>query len=268
MCRLYGFHSTIPHRVECELIRSQNSLIEQSRRDETGESHPDGWGLVAYNNGSMVVERQSEPAFTSDEFRWAAGQAFSRTVLAHVRKATIGVPEPRNTHPFVFGDHAFVHNGTIAAIDLIRAQIIDFIGDPLRKYIGGATDSEHFFFMLTAEYARNGIMADSLARCLATVARWSQDADPDAELAINTIWTDGKSVVGSRRGRSLWWTRRDRVRTCEVCGERHGDSPSGSPYRAVVLASQRITDTDEWNQVAEESVFEVDGDFRLRMMSL
>ena len=31
MCRLYGFRATEPTRLECALVRAQNSLVVQSR---------------------------------------------------------------------------------------------------------------------------------------------------------------------------------------------------------------------------------------------
>ncbi len=53
MCRLYGFRSNFPRKVECELIRAQNSLITQSLKDERGTSNPHGWGLGTYSNGAL-----------------------------------------------------------------------------------------------------------------------------------------------------------------------------------------------------------------------
>jgi glutamine amidotransferase len=45
MCRLYGFRANAPSQVECALVRAQNALLGQCRRDERGLSNADGWGI-------------------------------------------------------------------------------------------------------------------------------------------------------------------------------------------------------------------------------
>ncbi len=74
MCRLYTFRSNTPRKVECELIRSQNSLFAQSVQDARGGSNPDGWGLGTYDRGVPHVVRQAEAAYESDTFRWEAAR--------------------------------------------------------------------------------------------------------------------------------------------------------------------------------------------------
>jgi glutamine amidotransferase len=46
---------------------------------------------------------------------------------------------------------------------------------------------------------------------------------------------------------------------CPLCGEDHTDAPESDPYRATVLASERITDED-WQPVPNGSVFHVADD--------
>ena len=89
MCRLYGFRSNAPRKVECELIRAQNSLIVQSEEDEDGNKNLHGWGLAAYTNRRPYVRKQPRPANESEDFRWEAADVFATNVLAHVRRATI-----------------------------------------------------------------------------------------------------------------------------------------------------------------------------------
>jgi predicted glutamine amidotransferase len=75
--------------------------------------------------------------------------------------------------------------------------------------------------------------------------------------------------VGLRYGRSLWYVERDLVHLCEVCdGALHGEEGGTSPYRAVVVASQRVTGDEEWTQVPEASLFHVDTAARFRSESL
>lgn len=85
-------------------------------------------------------------------------------------------------------------------------------------------------------------------------------------LAMSLLWTLGPRLAGSRLGRSLWYVERDGAHRCGVCGELHPD-PEPEGYRAVLLASERITDED-WLEVPERSVFHVDEGMRLRAAPL
>ena len=269
MCRLYGFHSSAPRKVECELIDSQNSLIAQSERDEFGHSNPDGWGLVTFYNGEPHADRQVEPAYQSERFRWAAARAYSKTVLAHVRKATVGTVGPENTHPFVGGKYALVHNGTIGAFSSIKERFLAEIPEEEAARIRGTTDSEHFFHLLVARHKTNGAsMADTLRECCEMVSGWVRSAHPTAEFSLNVVWTDGKTMVGSRLGRSLWFTRRDEAHVCEICGTNHTRVGADQPYHAVVLASERITHGEKWEGIEEGSIFEVQEDCDMRVVKV
>lgn len=268
MCRLYGFHSTVPRKVECELIESQNSLIRQSANDEHGTDHPHGWGLVTYYDEEAHADRQLEPAYKSEKFRWAAGQAYSRTILAHVRRATVGPVTLENTHPFVTGHHSFVHNGTIEAFPLIRQRMIEAMGKELAGRIRGTTDSEHVFLLALSRLGENSKpMTEALAETRDLVRDWAREANPDAEFALNVIWTNGASMVGSRLGRSLWYTPRDHAHICEICGTNHTRAAEDEPYNAVVLASEKLTRTEEWTSIAEGSIFEVREDCEITVTS-
>ena len=269
MCRLYGFHSTVPRKVECELILSQNSLIAQSQRDEEGKSHPDGWGLVTYDNGHPRAQRQRLPAFDGEEFRWAAATVLSRTVMAHVRRATVGEVIPENAHPFVHDGYSFCHNGTIEGFDVLRERMLRETDPRLRTAIRGTTDSEHFFFLLLTRHLRNGTsMGVSLAECINLVAEWSARETPSAEFAINALWTDGKQLVGSKLGRSLWYVQRDRPHWCEVCGSQHAILEEGTEYRAVVVASERVTQNEDWHAIPPGSLVEIGDDLVARATGL
>ena len=260
MCRLYGFRSTTPRKVECELISAQNSLITQSRHDERGESNPHGWGLGTYDRKGPCVERQAESAYDSETFRWAAARVYSRQVMAHVRRATIGAPCIENTHPFEHGRWLLAHNGDLEAFSVIRPQILEALTWKHRKAIHGETDSEHVFHLLLSLHEQHPEipLVEALRRGLQKVIDWSQEADPDAEMALNILWSNGEELVGSRLGRSLWFVEREAVHPCEVCaGELHMTVDPDVPYRAVVVASERLTKTEKWTAVPESSLFRI-----------
>lgn len=115
MCRLYGFRANEPTKVECTLVYAQNALMVQSREDLAGHGHAHGWGVATYEDRRPHVERHAWAACHGEHFRRSAARIFSRQVLAHVRRATVGTPKIENTHPFVDGPWTFIHNGTVPA---------------------------------------------------------------------------------------------------------------------------------------------------------
>ena len=113
---------------------------------ESGVNNPDGWGAVFYEKNDAYVFR--EPRVLSDSHLaklLMQGGIESNLVVSHIRRATSGCAELRNTHPFtreVFGRlHSFAFNGNIPGVfelDLIMDRF-----SPL-----GETDGEYAFCWL------------------------------------------------------------------------------------------------------------------------
>jgi len=271
MCRLYGLHATHATRAACELLDSQNALIQQSREDERGLSNPHGWGMGRVQNGRSACRRQVQPASESTDYRDGALQLEGETLLAHVRRATVGTPSHANTHPFRIGSSMLIHNGHVPAFSTVRSKVRDALSDDLRRSIRGDTDSEHVFALLL-EYRQRAPEAPLHAvtrQVVQQVRAWSHAAPDDAvdplppeveddhdprEVGLNLLWTDGTTLAGSRLNRSLWCLERAAPRACPICGSDHADPPEDAAYRSTVLASERLTEED-WREIPDGSVF-------------
>jgi glutamine amidotransferase len=73
---------------------------------------------------------------------------------------------------------------------------------------------------------------------------------------MNVLLTDGERLVGCRWGRTLHYVERVGVHDCEICGFPHvRHDPRGS-YRAIVIASEAISN-EQWREIPERSVFAV-----------
>src|SRR5438105_943040 len=107
MCRLFGCRSLDAGVVSHELFHGANALRVQSRE------HPDGWGLGWYEGAEPHVVRSLTPAHGDQEFEKLSQYVHAQTILAHVRKASIGRVAMENTHPFQRGRWLFAHNGTL-----------------------------------------------------------------------------------------------------------------------------------------------------------
>lgn len=266
MCRLYGFRANEPTRVECSLVHAQNALMAQSLGDREGLAHGHGWGIAEHPDGVPFVEKQAWAAYHGEHFSRRAARVYAKTVIAHVRRATVGPPGVENTHPFVHGHWLFAHNGTVPNFEAIRMRLVDAM-DPLhRDEIEGSTDSEHVFRYLLSCWEREPEhpLIDTLRRGLSDVIGWCRDVDPDARIGLNVLFTDGDHFVGSRLGRSLWYVERDAIHVCEICGKTHVHHEPKQDYRAVEIASEPIT-PENWLQVPDGTVYTVDPDIRLRI---
>lgn len=283
MCRLYALQATHPTCAACELLDAQNALIDQSRHDARGLSNPHGWGLASLHNGRARCFRQVEPASSSEKYREAALGLEGETLLAHVRRATVGDPVHDNTHPFRHEDAFLIHNGHVPAFDYVRPRLLDRLSETRRRTIRGTTDSEHVFALLLQlrEERPDAPLHDVTRWAVRRIQAWCEEAPADVHtglsdmpfgdldtvddtilhrtLALNLLWTDGTWIGGARLNRALWTLRRTASYTCPLCGKDHTDAPASASYRATVLASERITD-EGWRQVPNGSVFHVADD--------
>jgi glutamine amidotransferase len=255
-----------PTKVECSLVHAQNALMEQSRGDREGLTHGHGWGVAEHPDGVPFVEKQAWAAYHGEHFKKTAARIYAKSVIAHVRRATVGPPSVENTHPFVHGVWLFAHNGTVPNFDQVRERLLAEL-DPLhRTEIKGSTDSEHLFrYLLTLwEHEPERALMDTLRMGLEQVIAWCREIDPDQKIALNVLWTNGQQMVGSRLNRTLWYLERDGIVPCEICGQPHVHHNSKQHYHAVEIASEPITH-ETWLQVPNGTVFTVDPDFRLHI---
>ena len=262
MCRLYGFVATEPTRLDCSLVRAQNALQVQSDRDRRGVRNADGWGIAHWNPSGFTVDKSTNPAFADARFVETASSIASNAVIAHVRAATVGCVGDENTHPFRHGPWAFAHNGTISGFTHIRTHLdVGQFGPPL-----GDTDSELAFRWMLNRMARHGIdpgepavsiepLLDVVGEAVLDLVRIAMRVDESDSPKLNFLISDGKHMVASRWGNSLYWAFRRGVPDCAVCGISHCPT-ADDDYRAVVIASEPITNED-WSEIPEGTVFGV-----------
>jgi glutamine amidotransferase len=269
MCRLYGFRANEETKVECTLVHAQNALMVQSRQDLAGVSHTHGWGVATYEDHLPHVERQAWAAYHGEHFRRAAARVHSRTVLAHVRRATVGPPALENTHPFTYGPWSMIHNGTLPRFRQVRERMLAETRAEHRAAIGGVTDSEHLFRYLLSLHddPYQGDLLDWFRSGVRQVIAWCQEVDPKLKIGLNVILTDGVELVGSRWGRGLFYIVRDGVYDCEVCGFPHVRHDPAQAYRAVVVASEPISH-ENWIEVPDHALYHVTKDFQMSIERL
>jgi predicted glutamine amidotransferase len=143
MCRLFGLHAgTDICTATFWLLDAPDSLAEQSRRN------PDGTGLGVFDeHGRPQLHKEPIAAWQDADFATEAHQLTGTTFIAHVRYATTGSLDVRNTHPFLQDDRIFAHNGVVEGLDVIDERLRE-VGTA--DLVLGQTDSERVFALITA----------------------------------------------------------------------------------------------------------------------
>jgi glutamine amidotransferase len=147
MCRLFGLNTgTEPISATFWLLNAPDSLAAQSRRN------PDGTGIGCYrSDGQIVLDKQPLAAYADHEFATASRDLHGITFVAHVRYASTGGHTVANTHPFEQDGRLFAHNGVVGGLDSLDRRLSEL---DARSLVGGQTDSERIFALITAQTRR------------------------------------------------------------------------------------------------------------------
>lgn len=152
MCRLMGF--VAPEKTTFP------AMAGPGFKDFVALSsiHCDGWGIatIDHDDEKAQLVRAAEMAHTSSQFDAAIKDANSDGGLLHLRWATAGLPvSENNSHPFIYKDFSFIHNGAIYPPDVLDS----YINPDFSWMITGQTDSERYFYLLMTEIKEHGFVA-------------------------------------------------------------------------------------------------------------
>ncbi len=160
MCRLFGLSAGAESvTATFWLLQAPDSLRQQSHRE------PDGTGLGYFDHsGRPRIDKHPIAAFSDRAFAREARTVHSATFVAHIRFASTGALELRNTHPFEQRGRLFAHNGVIADLPALERRL----GEEM-SLVGGDTDSERFFALITGEIERHD---GDVSAGIASAVRW------------------------------------------------------------------------------------------------
>jgi len=254
MCRLFGM-SGGERRVKATfwLLEAPDSLAQQSRKD------PDGTGIGWFDAGGHPrVAKQPIAAFEDEEFAREARELESRTFVAHVRYATTGAIEPKNTHPFEQRGRLFAHNGVIGDLERLEHEL----GDDM-ALVHGDTDSERLFALVTREIDRQGDVTAGIV----AAARWVARELPVYAINLILITADGLWALRYPDAHDLWIHQRGAGRPH---GSRHLDASSAAGRirvrsgdlaheGCVIVASEPMDEDPGWRLLGSGELVHVGG---------
>lgn len=245
MCRLFGM-SGGSERVHATfwLLEAPDSLAHQSRRE------PDGTGLGWFgDDGRPHVAKQPLAAGEDEEFAREAKEIESTTFVAHIRYATTGAVDARNTHPFEQHGRLFAHNGVVQDLERLDREL----GDDGALVLGD-TDSERLFALVTREVERRG---GDVGAGITAAARWVAAELPLYAINLIVATADDLWALRYPEVHDLWILERAAGGSR---GRRHLDAASApgtirvrsaplARQPSVIVASEPMDEDAGWREL-------------------
>ncbi|MGE5693728.1 MAG: class II glutamine amidotransferase [Candidatus Sericytochromatia bacterium] len=237
MCRLFGLHAGRAVTATFWLLDAPDSLVVQSKRN------PDGTGLGVFRpDGVPEVRKQPIAAWQDTAFACEAHEMSGTTFVAHVRYASTGDLDVRNTHPFLQDDRLFAHNGVVAGLDVLDARLAEL---KIANLVLGQTDSERVFALITGSIrARYGDVEHGLADAMT----WLADNVPI--YAVNLLLASATDMWALRYPDThefFMLQRQSRSMGFEMQTDRiHARSAELDERSSVVFASEPMDDDQGW----------------------
>lgn len=235
------------------LLEAPDSLADQSHRN------PDGAGIGTFElDGTPEVDKSPIAAYKDRTFVREAKTEESRTFVAHVRFASVGGVEPKNTHPFEQHGRLMAHNGVVEDLPRLEEQLGEY-----GSLVTGDTDSERLFALITKEIEASG---GDVGTGITAAVRWVAANLPLYALNIvltteTDLWalrypeTNGLFVLEWAPGGSAG---RDRLDVAGSAGSVQVRFEDLAEAPAVVVASQRMNDNPGWRPLRCGELLHVD----------
>ncbi|WP_035060091.1 class II glutamine amidotransferase [Andreprevotia chitinilytica] len=250
MCQLLGMSCNVP----TDIVFSFEGF---RRRGGLTDEHADGWGIAFFEDHGCRIFLDYQPSCTSPVADLVRNYPIkSRSVIAHIRKATQGAVSLANTHPFqreLWGRYwIFAHNGTLT-------ERPDLTGGRFQPV--GCTDSEHAFCWLLNMLAVEFPESPSLPELHGVLDKFTRYLSQFG--TFNFLLSDGRALFAHCSTNLFYVVRKSPFSTAHL-----SDADVDVDFSRVttpddqvaVIATQPLTDNETWNKMsASELVMFIDG---------
>lgn len=238
MCRMAGIIANKEVDFYFSLSTATNSLRNQSRRN------PDGWGIGYFEAHTPKVIKSSQAAFKSEQFVELSQDIKSRIIISHVRYASVGSVNNRNSHPFVYKNWIFAHNGTLEKEALRKMIKEEYIADLTSDGI----DSELYFRYVIQNIEETGDIIEGIKKAVNKVLSKAY------RYGANFIMSDGERLYAFKYENPLNLLKRHPKTPVYYQSKETGvlmESKRLSNEKAVIIASEKITTDEEWQTISD-----------------
>jgi glutamine amidotransferase len=249
MCRLAAYIGP-KIRLEDLLLKPEHSLVKQSwapREMVEALINADGYGFGWFGPDQHPLRyRHTMPIWTDPNLPELGKGLESDTWVAVVRSATTNIPiNLANTMPYADEKYHFMHNGYINHFSrTLRSCMRREFKPEFEDLIEGNTDSEHLFILFKQIMweANCDDPAEAMTEMVARLKKWLKDERALLNIVITVpgkIWAMRCAINGNCP--SLYYTL----------------NPPPFP-EASVVASEPLTDEDDWTEVPPQSLLVFD----------
>ncbi len=255
MCRLLAYQGT-PVSLSEAILTHPHSLVEQSyqpREMVTGTVNADGFGVGWYTDSAELpgTYHRLTPIWSDLDLPRFGRVVASDRIFAALRNATPGFPlDLQSVSPFVNGRYLFMHNGALQGFARrFRADLLAGIPRSVQATILGPTDAEMMFALVRSRLLEKeavqpeespGFLLSAMEAAIRLVLDLALEKQVQA--SINMGLTDGQSMVFCRLARGI------QANSLYTRGTGAG----------AWIVSERLDDSDDWEQVPEDSWVVVD----------
>jgi predicted glutamine amidotransferase len=156
MCKLFFSlnDNNIAKHIKDFLAQTKCGKIEKNCKESN-----DGFGFAWVNQNHFELYKKSVPYDKDPDIEKMIPLIKGKMVFGHIREKVYGNAAIENTHPFLFENHIFMHNGSILNFQKHKDFLKSHIARKFLKKIQGDTDSEILFYLLLSfiEYFEQGI---------------------------------------------------------------------------------------------------------------
>jgi predicted glutamine amidotransferase len=250
MCQLLGMNCNTP----TDALFSFTGFSQ--RAGNTGD-HTDGWGIAFFEDKGLRHFVDHERAVDSPVAKLIREYPIRSTnVIAHIRKATQGVVNLQNCHPFVrelWGRYwVFAHNGDLKDFRPRLHSHFTPVGD---------TDSEHAFCWIMQELAKSHASVPSVAELTLTLKELAARIAPHG--TFNFLLSNGQALWAHATTSLYYLERQHPFSEAQLSDEdiRIDFASHAQPSdRVAIIVTAPLTVNETWTafQNGELAVF-VDG---------
>jgi len=239
MCQLLGMNGNVP--TACF------SFDGFRQRGGVTDHHKDGWGIAFFEGPGCRVFLDVEPSATSPVAELVRQYPIrSRTVIAHIRKATQGRIALENTHPFqreLWGRYwIFAHNGNLKDFSPTLDGSFLPVGD---------TDSELAFCAilqaLRAEFGDSMPLRKPMFSFLTAITR-----EIGARGEFNFLLSNGNCLYAHCATHLAYIVRQAPFPVAHLKDQDVSidlEATANPDDRVAVIATQPLTDNETWTVV-------------------
>jgi glutamine amidotransferase len=298
-CSEHYLPGLLPHDKDKDLDHSSDALV----RMRNSLLNMDGLGVAWYTSAAAsyikstdgprpALYKSQSPPINDFNFRSLCENTETNCVFAHIRASSGSTVTQVNAHPFVFGRHIFMHNGSISNFSAIRREMTDLMSFDAYCNVLGATDSEHAAALYITNLTSHGTkdtwdktyslpaMLAAMTKTLTQIMQLQKDKEGDARTpnSLNFCTTDGHRLLAIRfrnhatqQPPSLYWSE-FAGRTLNGKYPGHPDGADLVNERAIwgaedkigkhtIVASEPTTyDEKEWHLIGRNCALMVDED--------